>query len=106
MTLPEGLSAEQHLCHTTLCLESIICNHQLMKFRVSESAAINVISIIQSVSIDGSVVSLCIHTVGIRVLQRVTQEFCVIVGVSRKSQPCIHYTSLCSLNSAIETHLQ
>lgn len=35
LSLPEGLSAEQHLCHTTLCLESIVCNHQLMKFKPS-----------------------------------------------------------------------
>lgn len=35
LSLPEGLSAEQHLCHTTLCLESIVCNHQLMKYKPS-----------------------------------------------------------------------
>lgn len=35
LSLPAGLSAEQHLCHTTLCLESIVCNHHLMKFKPS-----------------------------------------------------------------------
>ncbi|XP_064405622.1 cyclin-I-like [Halichondria panicea] len=35
LSLPGCLSPEQHLCHTSLCLEAIVTNHTLMKFRPS-----------------------------------------------------------------------
>ena len=32
--MPYGLSPDQHLCHTALCMEELVCNHIFMKFRV------------------------------------------------------------------------
>ena len=34
LSLPHGLSPDHHLCHLALCLETLVCNHCLMKFRV------------------------------------------------------------------------
>ena len=34
LSLPQGLSPDHHLCHLTLCLETLVCNHCLMKFKV------------------------------------------------------------------------
>ena len=34
LSLPPGLSPDHHLCHLALCLETLVCNHCLMKFRV------------------------------------------------------------------------
>lgn len=35
LSLPVGLSPDQHLCHTALCMEEVVSNHLFMNFKVS-----------------------------------------------------------------------